>query len=29
MNRQNIIFSLVLLLLILQLVRHYFFSGAQ
>ena len=29
MNRRNILFTLVALLLILQLVQHYFLSGAQ
>lgn len=29
MNRRNIIFVLVITLLILQLIQHYFFSGAQ
>ncbi len=29
MNRQNLIFILVMTLLVLQLVQHYFFSGAQ
>ncbi len=28
MNRRNIIFVLVITLLILQLIQHYFFSGA-
>lgn len=29
MNRQNLIFILVMTLLVLQLVQHYFFSGGQ
>ncbi len=29
MNRQNIIFILVAILLILQLVQHFFFSAPQ
>jgi len=29
MNRGNIIFVLIMLLLVLQLIQHYFFSGAQ
>ncbi len=29
MNRGNIIFLLVMTLLVLQLIQHYFFSGAQ
>ena len=29
MNRRNIIFVLVITLLTLQLIQHYFFSGAQ
>ena len=28
-NRSNIIFVLVMTLLVLQLIQHYFFSGAQ
>ncbi|MBB5211600.1 hypothetical protein HNQ53_001818 [Microbulbifer hydrolyticus] len=29
MNRRNLIFILVMTLLVLQLVQHYFISGAQ
>ncbi|GAA5525829.1 hypothetical protein Maes01_02402 [Microbulbifer aestuariivivens] len=29
MKRGNIIFLLVMILLVLQLLQHYFFSGAQ
>lgn len=29
MNRSNIVFILVTVLLVLQLIQHYFFSGAQ
>ena len=29
MNRSNIIFVLVITLLVLQLIQHYFFTGAQ
>ena len=29
MNRGNIIFLLVMTLLVLQLIQHYFFTGAQ
>lgn len=28
MNRSNIIFVLVMTLLVLQLIQHYFFSGS-
>ena len=28
MNRSNLIFILVMTLLVLQLIQHYFFSGA-
>jgi len=28
-NRRNLVFSLMLLLLVLQLVQHYFFSGGH
>lgn len=29
MNRSNLIFVLVMALLVLQLIQHYFLSGAQ
>ncbi len=29
MNRNNIVFILVMTLLVLQLIQHYFFTGAQ
>ncbi|SDK37294.1 hypothetical protein SAMN05216212_2195 [Microbulbifer yueqingensis] len=29
MNRNNIVFILVMALLVLQLIQHYFFTGTQ